>query len=251
VTGEVEQIALSPDGKTLAANVLTLQDTSVELLDASTYTIIQSFPAPLASTPLGMAFSSDGSLLALGGTGPHHHGITLWDMRAGVSAATLPEASDVVGALAFSPDGRVLAALSSDRELRLWSTQTHKVLASAGAEQTRVARLSVAFSPDGRLVATALDGDIALWDVHDPRDLAPYVRQIVEPRFVLNVVFSPDGKLLIDAEDHGPVNVRYATLAGWQSAACAIANRNLSTAEWRQFFGGQPNEPYQKVCPGM
>ena len=34
----------------------------------------------------------------------------------------------------------------------------------------------------------------------------------------------------------------------WQAHACSIANRNLTKAEWAQFFG---SEPYHKTCPNM
>lgn len=101
------------------------------------------------------------------------------------------------------------------------------------------------------MLVVSLDKQITLLDVHDPKNLAIYARPFVEPQEVNNVVFSPDGKLLLDALVDGPLNVRYATLDGWRSAACAIANRNFSQAEWHQFLGGQASEPYQKVCPDV
>jgi hypothetical protein len=55
---------------------------------------------------------------------------------------------------------------------------------------------------------------------------------------------------LHDALKAAPVIVRYATLAGWQAQACAIADRNLTTAEWNQFVSA-PGTSYSKTCPDL
>ena len=56
-----------------------------------------------------------------------------------------------VNAVAFSPDGRLLATGSADQTARIWD-------AASGQERTRLAHgegvAAVAFSPDGRLLAT-------------------------------------------------------------------------------------------------
>jgi WD40 repeat protein len=61
-----------------------------------------------------LAFSTDGSLLAISGLNT-----SLWSTVDGRQVVTLPDASPF-GQLAFSPDGRLLAQLSADGVLRLW-----------------------------------------------------------------------------------------------------------------------------------
>src|SRR5262249_25069833 len=65
-------------------------------------------------------------------------------------------------AVAFSPDGRLLA--QADQELHLWDLATGKETTTLNGNQGRVN--AVAFSPDGRLLAAAGSGTtVLLWDV--------------------------------------------------------------------------------------
>jgi hypothetical protein len=76
----------------------------------------------------------------------------------------------------------------------------------------------------------------------------PVITPLVEEGDVSGIIFSPNGQFLRDDIVDGPVLIRYATVAGWQAQACAIANRNLTLAEWQQIFA---TDPYQRVCPHL
>lgn len=75
----------------------------------------------------------------------------MWDTASGIEIYRLPHDS-IVGVLAFSPDGKVLATGSWDGTARVWDTAT-------GSELMRLPHIGrvydVAFSPDGRWRATA------------------------------------------------------------------------------------------------
>ena len=70
--------------------------------------------------------------------------------------------------VAFSPDGKTLAAASYDLTVKVWDVATRKELATL---QGTEAVWSVAFSPDGKTLASAggsisnVPGELKLWDV--------------------------------------------------------------------------------------
>ena len=101
---------------------------------------------------------------------------------------------------------------------------------------------TVALSPDGQILASgSADNAIILWDVATGRPLTNHTAT------VRSVTFSPDGKRLASAGgDH--VVLWDVSPGSWQARACRRANRNLTEAEWRQFFNDQP---YRATCPDL
>src|SRR5712692_3228085 len=97
-----------------------------------------------------------------------------------------------VFSVAFSPDGKTLAAGSWDGAVRLWEVASGKELRQFDKQQAPVR--SVAFSPDGKMLACGGEGSaIVLWDPATAKEL----RRLVGHRGPITfVLFSPDGKLL-------------------------------------------------------
>ncbi|HEY0074097.1 MAG TPA: WD40 repeat domain-containing protein [Abditibacteriaceae bacterium] len=119
-----------------------------------------------------VTFSPDGTILATGGGSwgrentPQGGSIWLWNAQIGASQGELSGHKDIVQAIAFSPDGRLLASQSQDGALFLWDTKTsnlrHRLAAGyAGNKKPDLAqslaqpRLVLgAWSPDSKTLAT-------------------------------------------------------------------------------------------------
>lgn len=124
--------------------------------------------------------------------------------------ATLHVRTGGVDRLEFSPDGRLLAVHALD-SLELWKVgdgSGHPVLMSDTTvtvpwQLGEGAWLPVAFSPDGRIVATGDgDGRLRLWNVTDPAHPALMTSIAVSSRPLSAVAFSPDGDALAAASDN-------------------------------------------------
>ncbi|MCI0456476.1 MAG: hypothetical protein L0Z62_05790 [Gemmataceae bacterium] len=142
-----------------------------------------------------IAVSHDGKLLAeLTRPGK----VQVWEIATGKEVRTFEFKGSPVHALAFSPDGKFLAA--GDREeqegvVRLCEVATGKQLRQLKVGKDRLAH-SLLFSPDGLTLAGAVGNEIRIWDVARGKRLRLYQGH---EDMIVALAFSPDGKTVASA----------------------------------------------------
>lgn len=131
-----------------------------------------------------------------------------------------------------------MIALAIVADIRLYREGLAEVLDRTGAV------FSVAFSPDGKILASGrLDGTVRLSDVATRRQLGS---PLTGPTGTVNsVAFSPDGKTLAAGSSDGTVRLwDVAYLMDIVPNLCTLVDRSLTRAEWEQYV-----RPGQRICP--
>ncbi len=199
-------------------------------------------PVPNHGFPHSLVFSPDGNLLAAKTGISTGQGITRWDVSTRQVLKTICLSEPVnCYCLAFSPDGKVLAAGYSHNGFRLWDLATGKAREPSPESAGYVTHL--AFSHDGAVLAAAGDHrlkhaaksapheTVDLWSVQTGRQLA-----ILDSGWgVRSLRFLPDGKTLAIAREAGRAS------GARQLGTAEVQIWDLATFQQQKRLGGFPS----------
>jgi hypothetical protein len=202
-------LAFLPDGKTVVGlPAQHVDDASLRFWDVVTGKEVRQIDNDQPF--FGLAVSPDGKVLALG----TQQRVELWDANSGEEVRVLhgPNTSNH-RALAFAPDGKMLATAGVGPSISLWEVASGKerhqfrltAESPAGVNSRSPggpeAVSALAFSADGTILAAGgNDSAIHLWDLLTGEELPPLAGHSAPVRAL---VFTPDGKQLVSFDAEG------------------------------------------------
>lgn len=155
-------MAFGPDGRSFARGCM---DGPVELFDNNSEKVVHTFKGRTVS----LAFSISGRYLAGGGIDDHYNDIVnVWDAEAKKLLFSQKGHSELIFAVALSPDAQFVASGAADGLIRIWDVHSSKLLRTMRGVGPEVK--SLAFSSDGRWLASGGDDRIVhKWDFSSVR----------------------------------------------------------------------------------
>ena len=206
---KVKVLAFSPDGTTLATGEAEYQGTesAVRLWDMETGTSLSAFVGKWKEIKT-LAFTADGAELVIaGGTSEWCEEISIWNPTDNTHQENVVDLTHNQGSpglmLTLSADGRFLASVGESNHesayaVELWDINTgHQVTTLRPASTKPIS--AVAFSPDGKTIATTNSEQIQLWDI----ETGKLFSKLKTSTRLYPLVFSPDGTRIASGDGYG------------------------------------------------
>ncbi|KAG8961625.1 hypothetical protein FRC03_005135 [Tulasnella sp. 419] len=202
----VTSVSFSPSGDVVVSGS---SDRTVILWDSRTGSLIRILDSEFGEV-MWATFSPHGAqIISWAVNSP----IIIWDAQTGTVLSRLPadESREETHTVAISPDGALLAS-ASGKDVVLWDYRSRKVLKRLKEDRGTV--LCVAFSPDGRFLATGLDtGQITTWNATAGSKVGIFTGHISR---VTSLAVSPDGSRLFSGS-YDTTAVVWDMGSGWEN----------------------------------
>jgi WD40 repeat protein/serine/threonine protein kinase len=213
----IRHAAFTPDGKALVSG--GGDRPKLRVWDAATGSELPRFPPDHTGTLLRAVFAPSGKVMAsISGD----NRLLLWDFSERRLRLELPFSFNSP-AVAFSPDGQLVAAGATPTSIRVWEVASGRPVALLHGHSAGITAL--AFTPDGTgLVSASRDHSVRLWAIQ-PRGKKDVLRG--HHSWIAQAGFSPDGRLLASSEMFPPPQ----TLVWDVSSQGMITNLNGHTGQ--------------------
>ena len=231
----IRALAVDASGETLLS---ASEDKTARLWRLSDRSLLRVLRPPIGSDNEGKlyaaALSPDAGVAAVAGWSSDNE-VYLFDGRSGQMRGRIEGLPNVIDALAFSPDGKLLAVLLwGGQGLRLYGSKDGWQSAQLAGEDGNFGgdAYGLAFSPDGKRLATsAYDGKLRLYALRGA-SLWLQAAQALEGR-PHGLAFSPDGRsLAVGMADSGRVQVLAADGLATQWQSTPVAGGALPCVAW-------------------
>ncbi len=139
-----------------------------------------------------IAISSNGQYLALG----NWVGLCLYDLTSTSNTPLWEIEHGMINTVAISPGGELIAASSSNDELKVWNIQ-HKSCVTQIELDKSISRLT--FSTDSQLVAASFTNSsrVECWDLKTGVSFAKFAGESNTGNYIRPIIFSPDNHLVV------------------------------------------------------
>ena len=197
----VTSVAFSPDGKVLAS----ASGNEIRMWDAGSGVEIRRLMSEASSL---VCFSQDGTILA-STTRNGREDVRCWEVASGKEIRRCcGERGEVIGPRVFSADGKRFASVGYcesysgpyyAKPICIWDVTTGRQMCELQGHQQGSLVKTLAFSLDGKMLASAVSDEIRLWDTGSGKEIRRLHRHQGE---ILGIAFSPDGKTLASAGEN-------------------------------------------------
>lgn len=232
-TGEINSVAISPDGQTIVSRS---KDNTIKVRDLKTGKLISTI-AGNADDFRNVLISPNQQTVA----SSSKDGIQIWDLKTGSLKTTLSyKGNQGVSSLAFTPDGQTLVSNSNDvvddptqnnpkpifngknvNTIEIWNLSTGKLKTTLKTDKSF--EQLVAISPDGktvvssrsrswdditkRMTTTTMYTTIKIWDVNTRKVKNTLAETTELGRSIDTLTISPDGQTLVTRSGRNTVKI--------------------------------------------